>query len=34
MNPLESTWAMDWGWSLPLILVNVLMHVTLLGNPS
>ena len=27
MNPLESTWAMDWGWSLPLILVNVLMHV-------
>ena len=27
MNPLESTWAMDWGWSLPLILLNVLTHV-------
>jgi len=27
MSTLDSTWVMDWGWSLPLILLNVLTHV-------
>ena len=27
MSTLDTTWVMDWGWSLPLILLNVLTHV-------
>src|SRR5450830_1004907 len=27
MNPTDGTWIGDWAWSLPLIMLNVVIHV-------